>query len=129
MATIKIHQPLDLIDHLPEEEWLIVDTLRAIVRENLPDYCREKISYNVPYFYGKKGICIIWPATIPWGGIKEGVLFGFSQGYLLPDEDNYLDHGTNKRLFYKVFKKIEDIDIVSITKLLAEAVALDSQFQ
>lgn len=114
---------------LPEHEKLMVDVLRGIVIEKLPAYCKEKISYNVPYFYGNKGICIIWPSTIPRGGIKEGVLLGFWYGNQLKDEDNYLIHGTNKRIYYKIYKSVEEIDQSAITKLLEEALILDRSFK
>ena len=110
---------------LPEQERLIVDVLRQIVIENLPATCREKISFNVPYFYDKKGICLIWPAAIPRGGIKQGVLLGFWYGNKLQDADNYLTHGTNKQIFYKIFTSIEEIDVDAIAELLKEAVQLD----
>ncbi|MGB4958239.1 MAG: hypothetical protein WBO36_02125, partial [Saprospiraceae bacterium] len=64
---MKIKSLLELYEILPDGERLILDILRQIISENLPDYCKEKISYNVPFFYGKKGICIIWPATVPRG--------------------------------------------------------------
>lgn len=76
MPAEKIKSLVQLYELLPENEKIIVDVLRHIVIDTLPEYCKEKISFNVPYFYGKKGICIIWPSTIPRGGIKEGVLFG-----------------------------------------------------
>jgi hypothetical protein len=116
---------LDLLDFLPENERIMVDILRQIVLENLPSHCNEKISYNVPYYYGKRGICIIWPSTIPRGGIKEGVLLGFWYGSKLKDEDGYLDHGTNKRILYKIYNRPEEINEKALVKLLHEAVALD----
>ena len=91
---------LQLIETLPENERIITDVLRQIILEKLPPHCKEKISFGVPYFYGNKGICIVWPATVPRGGIKEGVLLGFWYGCKLNDEDNYLTHGTNKQIFY-----------------------------
>ncbi|MGV8138607.1 MAG: DUF1801 domain-containing protein [Mangrovibacterium sp.] len=91
----------------------------------MPDYCREKISYNVPYFYGNKGICIIWPSSIPRGGIKEGVLLGFWQGNKLNDFDRYLERGTNRKIFYKIFKNVNEINIRAIDKLLEEAISID----
>ncbi|HKC37726.1 MAG TPA: DUF1801 domain-containing protein [Chitinophagaceae bacterium] len=103
----------------------MTDVLRQIIRENIPASCKEKISYNVPFFYGKKGICIVWPATIPGGGIKYGVLLGFWYGYKLKDADNYLTHGTNKQIFYKIFHSPEEINSRAIIKLLREAVRLD----
>ena len=72
-----------------------------------------------------KGICIIWPATIPRGGIKEGVLLGFWHGNKLIDRNNYLTHGNNKQIFYKIFKTIEDIDENAIVNLLKEAIIVD----
>ncbi len=127
--SIKIRTLQELYEVLPEEELVMVDVLRQIIAENLPAYCREKISYNVPFFHGKKGICIIWPATIPRGGIKEGVLLGFWQGNKLPDTDNYLTHGTNKKIFYKIYKSVEEVDEGAIIKLLNEAIELENSYK
>jgi len=124
-SSFKIRSLLHLFEILPENERIIVDVLRQIILENLPAYCREKISYNVPFFYGKKGICIIWPSTIPRGGIKEGVLLGFWYGNKLNDVDNYLTHGSNKQIFYKIFQSPEEIDETAIVKLLHEALRVD----
>jgi len=126
---MKIETYLDLFAILPEDERIMVDVLREIVREVLPSNCREKISYNVPYFYGNKGICIIWPSAIPRGGIKKGVLFGFWYGNRLNDIDNFLTHGTNKQIFYKIYLSPEEIDDQPIRKLLEEAVRVDNTFK
>lgn len=123
---MKITSLVHLFDILPENERIIVDVLRQIILENLPDYCKEKISYNVPYFYGNKGICIIWPSSIPRGGIKEGVLLGFWYGNKLNDSDGYLQHGTNKQIFYKIILSPDEIDEEAIVKLLHEAVCIDN---
>ena len=125
----KIKSMLHLYEVLPDEERIIVDVLRQIITEHLPANGKEKISYNVPFFYGNKGICIIWPSTIPRGGIKKGVLLGFWYGNKLKDADNYLTHGTNKQIFYKIFYSAEEIDQKAIVKLLKEAVQLDSQWK
>lgn len=127
-TPLKIKSLLQLFDLLPEDQRLIMDVLRQIVLENLPAYCKEKISYNVPFFYGNKGICIIWPAAVPRGGIKQGVLFGCWYGCRLKDTDNYLTHGTNKQIFYKIYKTPEEINEKAIVKLLKEAVQLDRSF-
>lgn len=123
---MKIKSLIELFDLLPDNERIIVDVLRQIIIENLPAYCKEKISYNVPFFYGKKGICIVWPATVPRGGIKKGVLLGFWYGCKLKDVDNYLTHGTNKQIFYKIYYTPEEINEKAIKKLLKEAVAFDA---
>ena len=125
-ALPKIKSLLQLFALLPENERIIVDVLRQIIIENLPAGCKEKISYSVPFFSGNKGICIIWPATVPRGGIKEGVLLGFWHGNKLVDEDRYLVQGTNKQVFYKIFRTPEEIDEGAIVKLLKEALKVDS---
>ena len=126
-SFFKISSLPHLYVFLPDYERLIVDVLRQIILENLPSTCKEKISYNVPFFYGKKGICIIWPAAIPRGGIKQGVLLGFWYGNKLQDVDNYLTHGTNKQIFYKIYNSVEEIECDAVVKLLKEAVNLDQQ--
>lgn len=125
----KIKSILQLYDAIPEHERIMVDVLRAIITENLPTYCKEKISYQVPFFYGHKGICIIWPSAIPRGGIKKGVLLGFWYGNKLTDADNYLMHGTNKQIFYKIYNDVEEINVKAIVKLLKEAAKLDSRWK
>ncbi|TMI89549.1 MAG: DUF1801 domain-containing protein [Bacteroidetes bacterium] len=124
--SYKIVSVLHLFERLPKNERLIVDVLRQIITENLPSNCKEKLAFNVPFFYGNRGICIIWPATIPRGGIQEGVLLGFWQGNKLNDEHGYLTHGTNKKVFYKIFNEVDEIDEPAIVKLLKEAVKVDN---
>ena len=128
-SFIKIKSILQLYELLPENERLIVDILRDVIREQLPPHCKEKISYNVPFFYGNKGICIVWPSTIPRGGIKKGVLLGFWHGNKLTDADNYLVHGTNKQIFYRIYNTAEEINIKAVVKLLKEAVKLDRSWK
>ncbi|UAY53151.1 DUF1801 domain-containing protein [Ferruginibacter albus] len=127
-SSIKIRSLVHLFKLLPENERIIVDVLRQIAIENLPSHCKEKISYNVPFFYGNRSICLIWPATIPRGGIKEGVLLGFWYGNRLNDVDNFLTHGTNKQIFYKIYKTPEEINERALKKILKEAVKLDLNF-
>ena len=115
----------ELFSCLPEDEKIIVDVLRQIILSAYPNYIKEKMSYNVPFFYAKKGLAIIWPASIPRGGIKSGVLLGFWHGNKLKDVDNSLTRGTNKQVFYKIFQVAEEIDDKAILKLLKEAVNLD----
>ena len=124
----KIRSMLQLYELLPDDQREIVDILRQIIKENLPAYCKEKISFNVPYFHGKKGICIVWPAAVPRGGIKKGVLLGYWYGNKLQDVDHYLTHGTNKQIFYKIYYDVEEINERAIVKLLKEAVKLDENW-
>ena len=126
--SYKIKSVLHLYEQLPDEERITTDVLRQIISENLPAHCREKISYNIPFFYGNKGICIIWPSSIPRGGINQGVLLGFWHGNKLKDADQYLIHGTNKQIFYKIFYAADEINEDAIVKLLREAIQVDRQF-
>lgn len=128
MAFEKIKSLVQLYELLPENEKIIVDVLRHIIIDALPSYCNEKISFNVPYFYGKKGICIVWPSTIPRGGIKKGVLLGYWYGNKLKDANNYLTHGTNKQIFYRIYHTPEEINAREIVRLLKEAVKVDKQW-
>ena len=124
-SPIKIKSLVQLYELLPDHERIIVDVLRQIVKDNLPAYCKEKLSYNVPMFRGNKALCIIWPASIPRGGIKKGVLFGFWYGNKIKDKDHYLTHGTNKQIFYKIYNHVDEINIKAIIKLIKEAVSID----
>jgi uncharacterized protein YdhG (YjbR/CyaY superfamily) len=75
-SSLKTRSILQLYEMLPHEERIITEVLRQIIKKQLPTYCKEKISFNVPYFQGNKGICIVWPSTIPRSRIKKGVIFG-----------------------------------------------------
>lgn len=110
---------------LPEDQLIITDVLREIIIQALPPYCKEKISFQVPYFYGHKGICFVWPATIPRGGIKKGVLLGLWYGCMLKDRYRYLTQGTNKQIFYKVITEVDQVNEKAIRQLLKEAVKVD----
>jgi len=79
-ATGKIISLIQLYALLPEHERLIVDVLRGIVKENLPASFKKKCHSMFRTFYGKKGICVIWPSTIPRGGIKKGVCLDLCTG-------------------------------------------------
>lgn len=126
---LKFQSFVEFWDFLPENERVIVDVLRQIILENLPPTCKEKLAYNVPYYYGNKRICLIWPGSIPWGGIRDGVLLGFCQGYKLADPENYLTHGTNKQVYYKIYYSVDEIHEMAIVSLLKEAVKFDAKFQ
>jgi len=120
---------IEFREWLPENERVIADVLRQIIIEHLPKNYKEKLAYNVPYYYGKRRICLIWPGSVPWGGIRSGVLLGFCYGNKLKDPENYLIHGTNKQVYYKIFHSPEDIDEKAIVTLLKEAIELDNTFK
>jgi len=125
---LKFQSFVEFWEYIPENERIIVDVLRQIVLENLPE-CKEKLAYNVPYYYGNRRICLIWPGTIPWGGFRDGVFFGFCYGHLLADPENYLHRGTNKQVFYRIFRSADEIDERAISRLLKEAIDIDKTFK
>ena len=126
---MKITNLSELVILLPEEERIMVDMLRQIIIETLPGYCLEKIAFNVPFFYRNKGLCIIWPVTVPRGGIRSGVLLGFWYGHKLNDPDHFLSRGTNKKIFYKIYQSPEEIDQRPVKRLLNQAIKLDRTFK
>lgn len=126
---MKIRNILELLTILPEEERIMTDVLRQIILENLPPYAREGIAYNVPFYYGHRRICLIWPATVPRGGIKKGVMLGFCYGNRLPDRDRFLSHGTNRQVYYKIYHDPAEMEESPIRKLLMEAVEVDHSFR
>ncbi len=117
---------IDFWEKLPEHERLIVDVLRQIVIENLPATCREKFAYRVPFYYGKKRICCIWPGSVPRGGFSSGVLLGFIQGYKLKNLRGYITNGTNKQVYYRIIHSVDEIDEKIIVLLLKEALEIDA---
>lgn len=110
------------LDYLPKEELEIVLFLRKIVLECMPD-CKEKLAYNVPFYYRHSKICYIWPASIPWEKINNGVGIAFCKGASLLDETFETATFNSKSLFYS----IKDIDVVSLKKQINEAILIDEQ--
>ena len=107
-------------DSLPENERRIVERLRDLVLDCIPD-CREKLAYNVPFYHRHARIAYIWPASVPWGGVAEGVALGLCQGGRLSEPDE-----TGHKLITKyVFTQPNAIDVGALRQLLYEAVLLD----
>lgn len=115
----------ELLEFLPPEEQKIVEQLRKIIFTCIPD-AEEKLSYNVPFYYRHTRICFIWPGSVPWGGIREGVQLGLCKGHRLSDI-GYLETGTRKHVFTKTFFNTKEIDLEKISQLLFEAVWVDEE--
>lgn len=109
-------------DSLPESESKIVERLRALVLDCIPD-CREKLAYNVPFYYRHARIAYIWPASVPWGGVAEGVALGFCQGSRLEGADPAEPGHT--LITKHVFTHVSQIDAGMLRQLLYEAALLD----
>ena len=115
----------EFLNYLPPDELKLVEQLRSIVFHCVPD-ARERLAYNVPFYYRHSRICFIWPGSVPWAGIKEGVRFGFCQGHRLSD-GSYLESGQRKAVYTKTFHRLKDIDREVLRSLLFEAVLLDEE--
>jgi len=46
----------------------------------------------------------------------------------MKDPGNYLDHGSNKQIFYKIFKTVEEIDQEMVIALLEDAYRIDRKW-
>ena len=126
MQDFKFHSYVEFYDYLTEDHKVMVSLLKDIIQDTIPDV-KEKLSWNVPFFYKKKTICFIWPGSIPWGKkTKNGVELGFSKGFLMRPND-YLEQGNRKQIHLKRFYTAEEIenDIEIIIELLEEANQLD----
>lgn len=116
----------EFLAFLPEEELVIVEKLRKLVFYCLPD-AREKLSFNVPYYYHHRNFCFIWPASVTWGKKKtyEGVRFGFAYGNQIADETGYLEKGGRKQIYWKDFTSIKEIDVELLQAYIYEAIYID----
>lgn len=112
---------------LPEDERLLSLILRDIILETLPQV-KEKLSYGTPFFYGNRRICFIWPASVPRGGFKKGVMLGFCQGDLLENVSGYVNNNGLKKVWYRIIYQESDIQIEDIIQLLHDAAMVDKTF-
>ena len=127
MQPFSFNSLVEFYDYLPNEHRQMTLILEEIIKESIPDV-KTKLSWNVPFFHRNKTICFIWPGSIPWGKkTKEGVEFGFAQGFRMEDPTEFLEKGTRKRIHTKTFYSLEEIEnsIDIISDLLAEARELD----
>ena len=116
----------EFLDYLPKNEFAIVEELRNLVYECIPDV-KEKLSYNVPFFRRNRNICFIWPASVPWGNVpKEGVQLGFTSGHLINDFAGFLNLGTRKNVAIKTFYSLDEIETELVKAYLFEALEVDN---
>jgi hypothetical protein len=110
------------LEYLPAEEKEIVLFLRKIIMECMPD-SKEKIAYNIPFYYRHSKICYIWPSSIPWEKVITGVGIGFCKSVSFLDKTFETTNFSSKTLF----SSIKDIDIVSLKAQIQEAILIDEQ--
>jgi hypothetical protein len=116
----------DFLDFLPEDHLKVVEALRALVFECIPD-AGEKLSWNVPFYHRFGRICFIWPSSVNWGTMnRTGVDIGFWRGHLLSDP-SYLDKGKRKQIYVKTFHHPREIDAEALRLVLYDAVVVDEE--
>jgi hypothetical protein len=126
MQNVKFKSLDDFFEHLPNDELKIVEILRKQVFECIPDV-QEKLSFQVPFYYGRKSICFIWPGSVWWGSKQTifGVQFGFTRGHRLTNIDNHFEIGSRKQLITKTYTSPREIDLPLLSAFLYEAALLD----
>ncbi len=123
---LKFNSVADFLRHLPSHELEIVETLRGTILEVMPD-ATEKLAYNVPFYYLNKRLCYIWPSSVPWGGITEGVSMGFCQAMLYDELTSKLKFGNKKEIGTLSFISAAEIDEGLIWLLLKKAKFVDEE--
>lgn len=112
----------EFLDYLPEEELEVVLFIRKIILECMTD-CKEKLAYSVPFYYRHSRICYIWPASIPWGKVENGVAIGFCKGTSFLDET----FETTKFISKLTFTSVKEIDVAFLRQQIFEAILIDEQ--
>jgi hypothetical protein len=116
----------EFLDFLPPHELKIVERLRELVFECIPDV-KEKLAYNVPFYYRHTRLLFIWPGSVQWGHTKrDSVNLGFCKGHLLSDP-SYLEKGDRKEVYLKSFYNTKEINAEAIRQLLYETVVVDEE--
>lgn len=128
MQNVNFNSIDDFFEFLPAKELKVVEYLRKIILDCIPN-CTEKLAYNVLYFKLHSNICFLWPASILWGKKQtyQGVRFGFTKGYLMFDDINYLEKGDRKQVYWRDFKSIKEIDVNVLKAYIYDAVLVDEE--
>jgi len=130
MQNVNFHSIEEFLAFLPPEELEVVEFLRQLIYDCIPDVS-ERLSYNVPYFKRHKTICFLWPGSVLWGKKQTytGVRLGFTQGHLLSDETGYLNLEGRKQVAWRDFHSLEEIDVELLQMYIYEAVVVDEGWQ
>ena len=130
MTTPKFLSVQDCIEWLPEDERLITLILREIILDTVPGLT-EKLSYNVPYYYGHKSLCFIWPGSVLWGKKRmyQGVRMGLTHAHVMEKSFDYFSLEHRKQVGFRDFLTPEDIDETTIRNHLLEAQRIDLEFK
>jgi hypothetical protein len=112
----------EMIASLPKEERVLVNRLRAIVKECIPK-AEEKAYYDwaVPFYRHNRLICYLWPLA------GKGVTLGFQYGNLMSNEDGVLQSEGRKQVYTLHIKSMKELKEEQVKALLFEAAIIDEQ--
>ena len=115
-----------MLDFLPDDERALTEQLRELIISEAPDL-KERLSFNVPFYKGRRDVCFIWPASVLWGRKKtyEGVRFGLSYGSLVPGCEPYLQRGYRKQVCWRDLQRLTSTDERMIRNVLRAGLAVD----
>lgn len=115
-----------LLDFLPADERALTEQLRELIISEAPDL-KERLSFNVPFYKGRRDVCFIWPASVLWGKTKtyEGVRFGLSYGSLVPGCEPYLQRGDRKQVCWRDLHRLTSTDERMIRTVIRAGLAVD----
>lgn len=109
---------LEYFDQFSGEKAEIFSQLLSII-QTFP-MLKDKISYGIPFFYGKRWICYL--AERKTGEVE----LAFPRGVELDIFDNVLLKLGRKQVRSLLFSSLDEIDKSLVIDIISEAVALDS---
>ena len=128
MQSVNFKSIDDLLAFLPDDELEMLVFLREMIFDCAPGLS-EKLSYNVPFYKGRKNILFLWPASVLWGKkiSYKGLRLGFTQGVRLEDPESFLEKADRKQVFYKTYQTLEAIqeDTERLKAFIFEAILID----
>lgn len=117
---MKVNNAVDFYDWLhglPQPEPQLVLYFHELIMELVPGI-EQRFTYGAPFYYLTKRLFYIWPASVPWGGLKSGVMLGFCVGTQLSNDDHYLqgeDKKTVRHVIYSSLKAAQsDVDRIKL---------------
>lgn len=121
------HKDFDsFLDAISPSEQVICLRLRNLILGTFPEL-KEKFSYGAPFYHRNSRICFLYPASLPYSGIKSGVSFGFNRGPLLSNDHGLLDMGNRKEVAYISLFQESDVSELAFLEILHEAILLDDE--
>ncbi len=120
------HKDFDsFLDALSSSEQAICLRIRDLILQNFPNL-RETWAYGAPFYKGRSRVCFLYPASLPYSGVKEGVNFGFNRGNLLSNEHGLLNLENRKEVAYIAVLTEKDVREELFLEILHEAIILDA---